>query len=406
MKRVLTILIIIAAIFLISASMIVIKNKSEQTNTSQNNQTPIDSPGKTPNEALCGNDICDKCEVGLEGAPYSIYCPKDCGEWNTPTCGDGICDKLAGEKNDCGFGCFPPNAGCATNPYYCPEDCSTSTTCGDGICESGEDEVIDTACTSSIPGSCTDILKCPEDCNISTTCGKCENECISQEALMVKDCKPTTEKFKCQFVNNECIKLPTTSNQQQTCTSDSDCTLKPKQYCCGELIEYYNTCYNINNEPEDINCEGEISCAGRAAPPTSCKCEDNKCIGTYIDAPPFTCTTNSDCNSDYTCYNSQICSPTPSGTSCGDQQGDLQCHKNCEDDNDCPSEMPTCRETSLFTGNAGTIAKFCVEKIEVSAVCGNNICDDNEYGPYVVQDGITPDNSGKTYCLEDCPASI
>jgi hypothetical protein len=38
--------------------------------------------------------------------------------------------------------------------------------------------------------------------------------------------------------------------------------------------------------------------------------------------------------------------------------------------------------------------------------CGNGICDDNEYGPYVIQDGIIPDHSGKTYCPQDCPASI
>jgi hypothetical protein len=38
--------------------------------------------------------------------------------------------------------------------------------------------------------------------------------------------------------------------------------------------------------------------------------------------------------------------------------------------------------------------------------CGNGICDNNEYGPYIIQDGIIPDHSGKTYCPQDCPASI
>ena len=41
-----------------------------------------------------------------------------------------------------------------------------------------------------------------------------------------------------------------------------------------------------------------------------------------------------------------------------------------------------------------------------SGTCGNGICEDKEYGPYVIIDGRHPDISNKIFCPDDCPSSI
>ena len=73
------------------------------------------------------------------------------------------------------------------------------------------------------------------------------------------------------------------------------------------------------------------------------------------------CYSNEDCSLNEICYNSQICSMTPEGVvSCGQQFGDLKCHKECEIDNDCPQEMPNCAEVTMWVGDAGELAKICL----------------------------------------------
>lgn len=67
---------------------------------------------------------------------------------------------------------------------------------------------------------------------------------------------------------------------QYSCSSDSDCVIKNRPYCCGESLEYYKWCYHKNVEPETISCEGVGSCPG-IAPATSCVCQNGKCTAIF-----------------------------------------------------------------------------------------------------------------------------
>ncbi len=72
------------------------------------------------------------------------------------------------------------------------------------------------------------------------------------------------------------------------------------------------------------------------------------------------CANDIECGEGYKCFNSQVCGLTPTDVQCGEQFGDLKCHKSCETDNDCPLEMPKCEDTEFWQGDAGTNYKICV----------------------------------------------
>lgn len=65
------------------------------------------------------------------------------------------------------------------------------------------------------------------------------------------------------------------------------------------------------------------------------------------------------CKKGYVCWDSRFCK---SGfTDQCAESGDKRCHRSCSQDGDCPAEMPTCRDISVFKGNeVGTLEKFCV----------------------------------------------
>ncbi|MFA4873593.1 MAG: PsbP-related protein [Patescibacteria group bacterium] len=68
------------------------------------------------------------------------------------------------------------------------------------------------------------------------------------------------------------------------------------------------------------------------------------------------------CQSGEVCYNSRLCGElTADGEDCGPQLGDLQCHKLCQSDPDCPSTTPKCEEKEIWIGDAGLVKKFCVK---------------------------------------------
>ncbi len=78
--------------------------------------------------------------------------------------------------------------------------------------------------------------------------------------------------------------------------------------------------------------------------------EDTDCLGDV------------DCQSGEVCYNSRLCGElTPAGEDCGPQLGDLQCHKLCQSNSDCPSATPKCEEKEIWIGDAGLVKKFCVK---------------------------------------------
>ena len=67
------------------------------------------------------------------------------------------------------------------------------------------------------------------------------------------------------------------------------------------------------------------------------------------------------CQDGFICWDSYFCKAGFSDQCSG--SGDKMCHKKCASHDDCPKEMPTCRELPLFNSNeAGVLEKFCVAK--------------------------------------------
>ena len=71
------------------------------------------------------------------------------------------------------------------------------------------------------------------------------------------------------------------------------------------------------------------------------------------------CTSDADCADGWKCFNSKQCSLLVTGTMhCGEQLGDLKCHKACSSNADCiPPEA--CHETNLMAGDAIATGKLC-----------------------------------------------
>jgi len=86
-----------------------------------------------------------------------------------------------------------------------------------------------------------------------------------------------------------------------------------------------------------------------------------RCTGLIIEE----CESDDDCKNGYVCYNTKVCSMTPQGVvSCGEQQGDLRCHKSCENNGDCDLEQPYCTEVTFWSGDAGIPTKICMKDDE------------------------------------------
>ena len=71
------------------------------------------------------------------------------------------------------------------------------------------------------------------------------------------------------------------------------------------------------------------------------------------------CLSSADCPTGHLCYNSQLCFPSASGLLCGDQEGDLKCHKVCDGNNDC-ADGEICESIAMWSGEAGTIVSMCL----------------------------------------------
>jgi hypothetical protein len=74
------------------------------------------------------------------------------------------------------------------------------------------------------------------------------------------------------------------------------------------------------------------------------------------------CLSSADCPTGYLCYNSQLCFPSPSGPLCGDQAGDLKCHKVCNTNADCAGseEGEVCESIALWSGETGSVVSMCL----------------------------------------------
>lgn len=71
------------------------------------------------------------------------------------------------------------------------------------------------------------------------------------------------------------------------------------------------------------------------------------------------CAKDSDCPDGFVCYTSRECSTTSQGIVCGQEFGDLLCHKKCMENSDCPKDMPVCQETKFLIDHNSILIKIC-----------------------------------------------
>ncbi|MEM3556215.1 MAG: DUF333 domain-containing protein [Candidatus Micrarchaeia archaeon] len=139
-------------------------------------------------------------------------------------------------------------------------------------------------------------------------------------------------------------------------------------YRCDEW-EFYRgecpTCRNFCEGLPHIMCVGYWNTSGEFP---NCRCQ-------YVCSNSVVCSSNSDCPSGYVCYNSRFCSTTPSGVVCGNQEGDLLCHKECEVNTDCPLDMPYCRLVSMAQGDVVSAQRMCMrEECKINSDCPQPRC--------------------------------
>lgn len=126
------------------------------------------------------------------------------------------------------------------------------------------------------------------------------------------------------------------------------------------------TCDAFCKAMPHIACVGYWNITGKFP---DCKCQ-------YVCSTFDVCSSDADCKSGYACYNSRYCFPLPhGGLRCGDQEGDLLCHKLCRYNSDCPSDMPYCRQVSITQGDVVTLKNMCMkEECKVDFDCPQPNC--------------------------------
>jgi len=136
----------------------------------------------------------------------------------------------------------------------------------------------------------------------------------------------------------------------------------PESYLlkCEEWSFYRGECPNCDvycKSLPHVECVGYWNISGNFTNKfwPNCKCQ-------YVCLASTICSSDSDCPAGYACYNSRLCGLTPDGVVCGDQEGDLLCHKQCEINSDCPLDMPYCRVVSIAQGDAVAGVRMCMRE--------------------------------------------
>ena len=143
--------------------------------------------GSLTPDSSCGS----MCMSGLPSNTMSevgslLTCVQSSCSTTSPSCGNGKCE--SGETySNCPVDCPPSGPVCGNGtcesgetPSSCPSDCKSTTTCGNGQCDSGETS---STCPSDCPattGSCGDGVcatgeqsTCPKDCTNFGKSGGC-----------------------------------------------------------------------------------------------------------------------------------------------------------------------------------------------------------------------------------------
>ncbi|MCX6776614.1 MAG: hypothetical protein NTY73_01415 [Candidatus Micrarchaeota archaeon] len=209
-------------------------------------------------------------------------------------------------------------------------------------------------------------------------------ECFSDSDCPQPKCLGITAKCdygKCVYINSNGT-LAKCSNVSVSDLAEEYCISNGYRYepCAGPEGLNWNCCYvNQSSYPgHTYKCQAEalyggicptcdqfcygiphIECVGyRNTSGTfpNCKCQ-------YICSTSIPCTSDVDCPENYSCYNSRYCTYERGvKETCGDQEGDLLCHKLCNQSSDCPSNMPYCRSVNITIGHVVTARKMCMKE--------------------------------------------
>jgi hypothetical protein len=406
----------------------------------------------------CGNLVCDAGETAQS-------CPKDCSGGGTSTCGDNKCTPPE-SPNSCAFDCAStsqcgmskcagPWGACGQNvdcvkavdcTYLCGTDsackqscqnavpspskslvsatlnclaanCSSTATCGNGICEAGESSAsCPPDCKSSICGNgiCEageSSASCPMDCGSSDPCATLPNgaTCTDGNACTAESCQ-----------NGKCQPMPMSCDDGNACTMDA---CSPAAGCM-HMVNDGMACEDGNGCTQGDTCTASVCTAG-----------SNVCSA---------CVTSEDCNDNNPCTTEvcggdNVCKITFStgGLVCSDgnacTQGDLcngsgQCNGMplmCDDGNVCTSDMcdpqigctavgiadgTTCTTGDLCSASACEASSCTVVQNLCTGDCGNGICDPAETNqscpkdcaPAMCGNGVCEAGENSANCPPDC----
>lgn len=175
-----------------------------------------------------------------------------------------------------------------------------------------------------------------------------------------------------------------------SCSSDEDCVLKDKPYCCGNNYpDYRDACFHVNETPKDLTCTSASVCPG-VVDEKACKCENGVCVGLsklQCVEKEGQCCLGSDCK-------------TPANV-CGEDSyaSSFRCDRNCEplvvckeltrvrsgsfipwqkrNESECPEgcrcvgavvscPTETGKTMTITAGSSGNIIVITVEKVDAS----------------------------------------
>jgi hypothetical protein len=263
---------------------------------------------------LCGSDscggLCGSCPTGMQCDPTGqCISQANCGT-GPQTCGDG-----PGENCESCVDCFCETGVACLGQVCCMADCGGKECGNDGCGHSCGECALGSVCDPK--GQCIPQATCGNNlCELGEDCNLCQGDC----PCMTGSCSP----------GGTCC-MPDCAGKQ--CGADgcgSVCGLCPGGTCdptghcvsCGD-----NTCSageNCGNCPGDCGCPGGQVCQGSTCCAPSCTgktCGPNGCGST---CPPG-CATNFSCNANGVCVQTSGCG----NGSCAASENCVSCPQDC-----------------------------------------------------------------------------
>jgi Bacterial Ig domain len=310
----------------------------------------------------------------------SITIPTGPGAQLVVTCGDGICEP--GEETTCDLDCDVPICGdllCEADEITtCPGDCAPA--CGDGVCTPGEETLCPTDCPDMLCGNgiCDpgEEMSCPTDCP-DMLCGN--GICDPGEEM---SCPTDCPDMLCG--NGICD-----PSEEMSCPTD--CPM------CGN---------GVCDPGEELGCPIDCAMCGNAI------CDPGEEVTCMADCPAMCgngiCTPGEEmtCPADCPMCGNGVCDPGEEMTCVADCP-DMLCGNGICDPGEemgCPIDCSMCGNGICDPGEEMTCPADC------SPVCGDGVCDPvtenagnciNDCGSCA--DGFCSTLESHTTCAVDCP---